>query len=89
MFDPCGVAGGRVGQTEDAFNAAEFNDTKFAKQGDRGSVVLKERPSGTVWTRGQSAVVRFQLTANHVSPLALSHDTLSPPLASSRPSPTA
>jgi hypothetical protein len=32
VSDPCGVAGGRVGQTADAFNAAEFNDTVFARQ---------------------------------------------------------
>ena len=60
--DPCGVAGGTP---EASFNAAEYTTTKFAKQGDYGTVVLKPRPTGTVWKRGDTAAVRMQLTANH------------------------
>eukprot|EP01052_Picozoa_sp_SAG31_P010471 SAG31_NODE_574_length_13967_cov_7.512042_11_plen_92_part_00 len=60
--DPCGVAGGTP---QASFNAAEYTTTKYAKQGDYGTVVLKPRPTGTVWKRGTNASVRFQLTANH------------------------
>jgi hypothetical protein len=56
------VAGGTP---QASFNAAEYTTTKFAKQGDYGTVVLKPRPTGTVWKRGGTAAVRMQLTANH------------------------
>ena len=36
-----------------------------AKQGDLGSVVLKPRPSGTVWKRGSVVQARWQMTARH------------------------
>merc|ERR1712166_1327030 len=62
VFDSCGMAGGRW---TEAFNAAAFNTTKFAKMGDLGSEVLAPRPSGTVWKRGSTAKTRWQLTANH------------------------
>ena len=45
--------------------AAEYNPTKFAKQGDYGTKVLKPRPSGTVWRRGSVAYARQQSTAPH------------------------
>jgi hypothetical protein len=45
--------------------AAEYNPTVYAKQGDLGSVVLKPRPSGTVWERGTVALARQQSTAAH------------------------
>ena len=61
-FDPCGMASGSaVGGSQ----GGEYDTTKYAKQGDRGSVVLKPRPSGTVWKRGAVARVRQQLTAPH------------------------
>ena len=53
------------GTPQASFNAAEYTTTKFAKQGDYGTVVLKPRPTGTVWKRGATAAVRMQLTANH------------------------
>ena len=56
------MAGGRW---TEAFNAAAFNTTRFAKMGDLGSKVLKPRPTGTVWKRGGTAKTRWQLTANH------------------------
>ena len=62
VFDSCGMAGGRW---TEAFNAAAFNTTVFAKMGDLGSEVLKPRPTGTVWKRGGTARTRWQLTANH------------------------
>ena len=45
--------------------AAEYTPTKFARQGDLGSQVLKPRPSGTVWKRGTVAYARQQSTAPH------------------------
>jgi len=62
VFDPCGMAGGRL---TEAFNAAAYNTTRYAKMGDLGTQVLKPRPSGTVWRRGGTAKTRWQLTASH------------------------
>lgn len=62
VWDACGMAGGT---TKEVFNAGAYNSTKFAKQGDLGSVVLKARPSGTVWKRGEVAKARWQMTAQH------------------------
>jgi hypothetical protein len=62
VIDPCGVAGGTPTAQ---FNAAEYDTTVFAKQGDHAAAVLKPRPTGTVWRRGGNATVRWQLTANH------------------------
>jgi hypothetical protein len=47
------------------FNAAAYNTTKFAQQGDLGTAVLKPRPTGTVWKRGTIAKTRHEITANH------------------------
>merc|ERR1719379_584664 len=49
VFDACGMAGGWI---HEMFNAGEYNTTKFAKQGDLGSKVLKKRPTGTRWEKG-------------------------------------
>lgn len=62
VFDPCGMAGG---SPIAGFNAAEYNTTIYAKQGDLGSKVLKPRPSGTVWKRGGLAKTRWEQAANH------------------------
>jgi hypothetical protein len=62
VFDSCGMAGGRW---TEAFNAAAFNSSAYAKMGDMGSQVLKPRPTGTTWARGGTAKTRWQLTANH------------------------
>lgn len=47
--DPCGLAGG-------TWNAqtlgGDFNTTKWATLGDKGSAVLPYRPTGVVWKRG-------------------------------------
>lgn len=60
--DPCGMAGGN---TYEVFNAGAYNATKFAKQGDLGTEVLKPRPTGTVWARGQVHRTRLEVTATH------------------------
>ena len=62
VFDACGKAGGTDNV---AFGAAGYNTTIYAKQGDLGSVVLKPRPSGTVWKRGAIETARWQYTASH------------------------
>ena len=62
VWDACGMAGGT---THEVFNAGAYNATAFAKQGDLGSVVLKPRPSGTVWKRGSTVKARWQMTAQH------------------------
>mmetsp|Transcript_33210 Transcript_33210/g.86951 ORF Transcript_33210/g.86951 Transcript_33210/m.86951 type:complete len:374 (+) Transcript_33210:25-1146(+) len=62
VSDPCGMAGG---VPVESFNAAAYNATPHAKQGDLGSVVLPKRPTGTVWRRGRNATVRWQQTADH------------------------
>jgi hypothetical protein len=53
------------GTFKEAFNAGAYLTTKFAKQGDLGSKVLKYRPSGTVWERGSVVSARWQQTAAH------------------------
>jgi len=62
VFDACGMAGGN---TVEVFNAGAYRQTKFAKQGDLGSMVLRPRPSGTVWRKGSLAKTRWQQTAGH------------------------
>lgn len=62
VFDACGMAGGTW---TEVFNAAAYNTTKYAKQGDLGSQVLKPRPMGIVWKAGSVAKTRWQLTAAH------------------------
>lgn len=62
VFDACGMAGGVQAEM---FNAAAYNTTIYAKQGDLGSEVLPQRPSGTVWKRGSVAKARWQNTAQH------------------------
>lgn len=62
VFDACGMAGGNYFEV---FNAGAYNTTKFAKQGDLGTKVLPVRKSGTVWTRGDVATTRWELTAAH------------------------
>ena len=67
--DPCGMAGGirkqNSGGTGNGGNGGTYNTTKFAKQGDLGSKVLKPRPTGTVWTRGAAELTAWYITFNH------------------------
>lgn len=61
-FDPCGMAGGGpVAGVE----SGEYNATKFAKQGDLGSKVLPETPTGTLWKAGGLEVTGWYIRANH------------------------
>merc|ERR1712061_446959 len=53
------------GNWVEVFNAGAYKATKFAKQGDLGSRVLKPRPSGTIWTKGSLVKTRWQQTAGH------------------------
>ena len=62
VYDACGMAGG---VNHEVFNAGAYNTTKYAKQGDLGSMVLPRRPSGTVWKRGSIAMTRWENTAEH------------------------
>ena len=67
--DPCGMAGGRPNQIPHGGNnggdGGTYNTTKFAKQGDLGSQVLKPRPTGTVWRRGAAELTAWFITFNH------------------------
>ena len=62
VSDPCGLAGG-------TWNAqtlgGDFNATKYAKLGDKGSVVLPYRPTGVKWQRGGVAKPTWYIRANH------------------------
>ena len=62
VSDPCGLAGGTwFAQTL----GGDFNTTKFAKLGDKGSAVLPYRPTGTVWKRGSAVKPTWYVRANH------------------------
>jgi len=62
VSDPCGLAGG-------TWNAqtlgGDFNTTKWATLGDKGSAVLPYRPTGVVWKRGGVGKPTWYLRANH------------------------
>merc|ERR1719461_836926 len=62
VVDACGMAGG---SPHSGPEWANYTTTKYAKQGDKGSAVLPEVPSATVWKRGQYAEATWQVTANH------------------------
>jgi len=62
VTDPCGMAGGN---TFPMYAGAEYTTTKFAKQGDLGSHVLKPRPSGITWTAGGVANVSWYIAFGH------------------------
>jgi len=62
--DPCGVAGGdQHGKKQTA--GGEYYPTKNAKQGDKGSVVLKPYFSGANWTAGSVVEASWFIQANH------------------------
>jgi len=60
--DPCGMAGGSA---VPMYNGAEYTKTKFGKQGDLGSHVLKPRPTGITWEAGGVANVSWYIAFNH------------------------
>jgi len=47
------------------YNGGEYVPTKFAKQGDLGSKVLKPRPTGTTWMAGGVANASWYIAFNH------------------------
>jgi len=62
VFDSCGMAGGTP---ERGGYGAQYFNTSFARQGDRGSKVLKPRPTGVVWEAGSTVEVSWAIDANH------------------------
>ena len=48
-----------------AFNGGEYTTTKYAKQGDLGSITLKPRPTGITWKAGGLANVSWYIAFNH------------------------
>lgn len=62
VADVCGMAGGSA---TPMFNGAEYTTTVYAKQGDRGSFLLKPRPTGVTWTAGGHANVSWYIAFNH------------------------
>ena len=62
VADVCGMA---RGDPRPGTDAAVFTATKYAKQGDLGSVVLKAAPSDTVWEAGSTVQVAWGIRANH------------------------
>ena len=62
LSDVCGMAGG---SPEPVFNGGEYTPTKYGKQGELGSLVLKERPTGIVWRSGGLANVSWYIAFNH------------------------
>ena len=71
VYDPCGMAGGSPTWVKTGLS---FIDTKFARQGDNGSMMLPPRPTGIVWVAGAEAEAKWTMRANHgggcMSPLA-------------------
>lgn len=63
VTDACGMAGGSPHPVLP--DAAVFTETKFAKQGDLGSKVLKPTTSVTRWTAGSTVEVVWGIRYNH------------------------
>merc|ERR1712070_238041 len=47
------------------YNGAEYTPTKYGKQGDLGSKVLRPRPTGVTWESGGTANVSWYIAFNH------------------------
>jgi hypothetical protein len=63
--DPCGTAGGTDVAHEGAGEAVFTEIPGVAKQGDKGSEVLKPGPPVEVWKRGTNAEVSWGIRFNH------------------------
>ena len=61
--DACGMAGGSWNVTPG--DATVFATTKFARQGDHGSTVLKPGPSVATWAAGSVVEVAWAIRYNH------------------------
>jgi len=62
--DACGTAGGTSPKYEGSGEAV-FTSIPGAKQGDKGSVVLKQGPPVETWKRGENAEVAWGIRFNH------------------------
>ena len=62
VFDSCGMAGGGPKEMP---GEAKYTPTQFAKQGDLGSKMLPQAPTGVKWTIGGNATVKWSIRANH------------------------
>eukprot|EP00937_MAST-01D_sp_MAST-1D-sp2_P003072 g3072.t1 len=65
VYDACGMAGGAPAAVPQAPVGVRFRNTSHAVQGDRGSLVLPARPTGTTWARGALAEVSWTVRTNH------------------------
>lgn len=62
VTDACGMAGATpVDESEWGW----YDTTIYAKKGDKGTEVLPEYPSGTVWVAGGQGETTWQISANH------------------------
>lgn len=62
--DACGTAGG-TDPSHAGSGEAVFTPNGWAKQGDKGSVVLKQGPPVETWKRGTNAEVAWGIRFNH------------------------
>jgi len=62
--DACGVAGG-TSSSHEGPGEAVFTPNGVAKQGDKGSEVLKQGPPVATWTRGSVVEVSWGIRFNH------------------------
>lgn len=64
VADACGMAGGNL-PSQGRGGEAKFAAVPWAKQGDRGSVVLKQGPPTATWKAGASVEVEWGIRYNH------------------------
>lgn len=62
LSDVCGMAGG---SPVPVYNGGEYTPTKYGKQGDLASMVLKPRPTGITWKSGSIVNVSWYIAFNH------------------------
>eukprot|EP01051_Picozoa_sp_SAG22_P004954 SAG22_NODE_281_length_13064_cov_13.367605_7_plen_378_part_00 len=62
--DACGLAGGTAPEHQGSGEAV-FTPNGVAKQGDKGSEVLKQGPPAETWVRGTSVEVAWGIRFNH------------------------
>lgn len=64
VSDACGMAGGD-GAAQGRRGEAKFHPVPWAKQGDRGSKVLKKGPPSAIYRAGSSVEVAWGIRYNH------------------------
>lgn len=62
VLDACGMAGG---SPVHGGGESKYTNTKFAKQGDHGSVTLPAAPTGVLWKAGATVTAKWSIRANH------------------------